>query len=136
MLDRDGASALTYEVAEGYAPLRAAIRDYVSALGIRTRADNILITGGAQQALDLAIQALVAEGETIVTSNPTYLGIIDIARARRIQVHGIPTDEYGIRLDYLGTLFDGKSAASHLRHAYIPEPDRALDAPSSSPPTD
>ncbi|MDQ7036478.1 MAG: PLP-dependent aminotransferase family protein [Anaerolineae bacterium] len=101
VLERDGATALTYEMAEGYPPLRAAVRDYVSALGIRTRADNVLITGGTQQALDLVIQAPVAEGETIVTSNPTYLGMIDIARTRRIQIHGIPTDKDGIRLDCL-----------------------------------
>jgi len=101
VLDRDGATALTYEVAEGYGPLRAAIRDYVSALGIQTRPSNVLITGGAQQALDLVIQALVAEGQTIVTANPTYIGVIDIARTRRINVHGIPMDKDGIRLDCL-----------------------------------
>ena len=101
VIDRDGANALTYEVAEGFGPLRAAIRDYVSALGIRTRPSEILVTGGAQQGIDLVIQALVAEGQTIVTSNPTYIGVIDIARTRRINVHGIPMDEHGIRLDCL-----------------------------------
>ncbi len=101
VLDRDGASALSYEVAEGYGPLRAAIRDYVSALGIQTRPADILVTGGAQQGIDLVIQALVAEGQTIVTANPTYIGVIDIARTRRINVHGIPMDEHGIRLDCL-----------------------------------
>ncbi|MEO1288117.1 MAG: PLP-dependent aminotransferase family protein, partial [Chloroflexota bacterium] len=101
VIDRDGASALTYEVPEGYGPLRGAIRDYVSALGIQTRPNNVLVTGGAQQAADLVIQALVAEGETIVTANPTYIGVIDIARTRRINVHGVPMDEYGIRVDCL-----------------------------------
>ncbi|MGB7338316.1 MAG: PLP-dependent aminotransferase family protein [Phototrophicaceae bacterium] len=101
VLDRDGAAALTYEVAEGYGPLRSAIRDYVSALGIQIRPSNVLVTGGAQQAIDLVIQALVAEGQTIVTANPTYIGVIDIARTRRINVHGIPTDEHGIRVDAL-----------------------------------
>ena len=101
VIERDGARALSYEATEGFAPLRSAVRDYVSALGIRTRADNVLITGGAQQALDMTIQALVAEGETIVTSNPTYIGVIDIARTRRIHVHGIPMDEDGVRIDCL-----------------------------------
>lgn len=101
VIDRDGANALTYEVTEGYAPLRAAVRDYVSALGIQSRPSEILITGGAQQALDLAIQSLVSEGQTIVTANPTYVGIIDIARTRRINVHGVPIDEHGIRIDCL-----------------------------------
>lgn len=101
VLDRDGARALTYEVTEGYAPLRLAIRDYVSALGIQSRMENIMITGGAQQGIDMIVQALVPEGETIVTANPTYVGIIDIARTRRLQVQGIPMDDEGIRLDCL-----------------------------------
>lgn len=101
VLERDGSRALGYEQAEGYAPLRATVRDYVSALGIRCSLDQVLITGGTQQALDLVVQSLVAEGETIVTENPTYLGMIDIARARRVNLHGIPIDEDGMRMDFL-----------------------------------
>jgi DNA-binding transcriptional MocR family regulator len=101
VLDRDGPNALGYEAAEGFGPLRMAVRDYVSALGIRCSADQVLITGGAQQALDLAIQALCSENETVITENPTYLGMVDIARARRVQLHGIGMDEDGIRLDEL-----------------------------------
>ncbi|MAU13415.1 MAG: hypothetical protein CL607_26590 [Anaerolineaceae bacterium] len=101
VLERDGASAMLYERPEGYGPLRSGVRDYVSALGIMCSVDNVLITGGAQQAIDLVLQALVSENETIVTSAPTYIGILDVARARRLQVHSIPMDEDGIRLDCL-----------------------------------
>ncbi len=101
VLERDGAAALNYEVPEGFLPLRAAVRDYVSALGIQCSPNNILITGGTQQALDLVIQAVLSERDTLVTENPTYIGMIDIARTRRVQMHGIATDEEGIRLDML-----------------------------------
>ncbi|MBC8099680.1 MAG: PLP-dependent aminotransferase family protein [Armatimonadetes bacterium] len=101
VLDRDGARALAYEEPEGYAPLRTAVRDYVSALGIQCNASDVLITGGTQQALDLVIQALLSEGETLVTEDPTYIGMIDIAQTRRVQLQGIPMDEDGIRLDIL-----------------------------------
>jgi DNA-binding transcriptional MocR family regulator len=101
IIERDGASALGYEQSEGYTPLRATVRDYVSGLGIRCTVDNVLITAGAQQATDLAVQSLLREGDTLVTANPTYLGILDIARARRVNVHGIPMDEDGMRLDLL-----------------------------------
>jgi DNA-binding transcriptional MocR family regulator len=101
VLERDGAKALSYELPEGYGPLRVAVRDYVSALGIQCMTDNVLITGGAQQGIDLVVQALLSEDETVVTSNPTYLGMIDIARTRRVQVHGINSDEEGLRLDML-----------------------------------
>lgn len=101
VLDRDGTKAMGYEIAEGFAPLRTAVRDYVSALGIRCSPDQILITGGTQQALDLVVQGLLSEGEVIVTENPTYLGMIDIARTRRVQLHGVDSDQDGIRLDML-----------------------------------
>jgi DNA-binding transcriptional MocR family regulator len=101
VFDRDGTKALAYEIAEGFAPLRVAVRDYVSALGIRCTADQVLITGGTQQGIDLVVQALLSEGDLVVTENPTYLGIIDIARTRRVQIHGIDMDNDGVRVDML-----------------------------------
>ena len=105
VIDRDGAAALSYEVAEGYLPLRIAVRDYVRAIGIRCRHQDVLITGGAQQAIDLVVQSLVNPGETLLTADPTYLGILDIAQARRVRIQGIPIDEHGIRIDALESAF-------------------------------
>ncbi|MBA3867647.1 MAG: PLP-dependent aminotransferase family protein [Anaerolineae bacterium] len=101
VLDRDGAKAMGYEIAEGYSPLRSAVRDYVSGLGIHCSPEQVLITGGTQQGCDMVVQALLSEGDLMVTENPTYLGMIDIARTRRVQIHGIDVDEGGIRLDML-----------------------------------
>ena len=101
VIERDGAGALSYELPEGYLPLRVAVRDYVRAIGIDCRADDVLITGGAQQAIDLVLQSLMNPGETLLTADPTYLGIIDIAMARRVHIHGVPVDEDGIRMDAL-----------------------------------
>ncbi|MEL6271214.1 MAG: PLP-dependent aminotransferase family protein [Chloroflexota bacterium] len=119
VLERDGADALTYEVTEGYGPLRAAVRDYVSSWGIRSAASQVLITGGTQQALDLVIQSILSENDVLVTSNPTYLGIIDIARTRRVQIHGIQMDEEGIRLDCLENfLIDHRPKLLYLTPSY------------------
>ncbi len=101
VIDRDGAAALSYEAAEGYLPLRSAVRDYVRAIGIQCRLDDVLITGGAQQAIDLVLQSLLSPGDTLVTADPTYLGVMDIAQARRVHIHGIPIDDDGIRIDAL-----------------------------------
>ena len=101
VLNRDGASAVTYEDAEGYMPLREATRDYVTSQGINCRAEDILITGGAQQALDLVIQSILSPGDILLTANPTYLGVLDIAHVRRAVPMGVPVDEDGIRLDAL-----------------------------------
>lgn len=101
VLDRDGAAAVAYEETEGYAPLREAVSDYVASLGIESKPEQVLITGGCQQALDLAVQALLGEGDILLTTNPTYLGILDIARIRRVNVIGVPVDSDGMQLDYL-----------------------------------
>ncbi len=101
VIDRDGADALSYEAAEGYQPLRSAVRDYVRAIGIRCRYQDVLITGGAQQAIDLVVQSLMKPGDTLLTADPTYLGIIDIAQARRVRIHGLPVDDQGLRIDAL-----------------------------------
>lgn len=101
VLDRDGAAALSYEAPEGYPPLRKAIAAYVRNFDITCDDGHVLITGGAQQALDLAVQSLTNASDWIITSNPTYTGILDIARARRLRVFGVPLDEQGMQLDLL-----------------------------------
>jgi DNA-binding transcriptional MocR family regulator len=101
VFQRDGVSAMTYEEAEGYMPLRQATRDFVTSQGIDCRAENILITGGAQQAIDLVIQSLLNQGDILLTTNPTYIGVLDIAHIRRVAPMGLPVDEDGIRLDVL-----------------------------------
>jgi DNA-binding transcriptional MocR family regulator len=115
VLDRDGVTAITYEDPEGYMPLREATRSYVTSQGINCRAEDILITGGTQQALDLVIQSILSPGDVLLTANPTYLGILDIAHVRRVAPMGVPCDEHGIRLDALeNILFD-----HHPRLLYI-----------------
>jgi len=106
VLSRDGSAAIAYEDAEGYLPLRQSIAALLRPQGIETSADNILITGGCQQALDLAVQALLEPGDVMLTGAPTYTGILNIARARKITVIGVPVDEHGMQVDVLETLID------------------------------
>ena len=101
VLDRDGAAAVAYEEAEGFPPLRQQVSEYVTSLGIQCHPDDVLVTGGAQQALDLVVQTLLGEGDRMLTSNPTYLGILDIAHVRRVIPVGVPLDSEGIRIDAL-----------------------------------
>lgn len=99
VLDRDGAAAVAYEEADGYPPLRAGVTEYVSSLGITCQPDDVLITGGTQQALDLVVQAVLGEGDALITGSPTYLGILDIAHVRRVRPVGVPVDADGIRIE-------------------------------------
>jgi DNA-binding transcriptional MocR family regulator len=104
VLARDGAAAVAYESPEGYLPLREAIARSLRAQGIDTHAGEILITGGCQQALDLAVQALVNPGDVLLTANPTYAGMLDIAQARGVAAVGVPVDAEGMRTDALEAL--------------------------------
>lgn len=97
VLDQDGAAAVTYEETEGYPPLRRHVSEYVTSLGIQCHPDDVLITGGAQQALDLVVQTVLSEGDVLLTSNPTYLGILDIAHVRRVIPVGVPMDGEGMQ---------------------------------------
>ena len=101
VLSRDGAAAVTYEEPQGYQPLRQSVAGYVSSLGIQCSADDVLITGGTQQALDLVVQTVLSAGDGLVTGNPTYLGILDVARVRRMVPVGVPVGPEGMRLDAL-----------------------------------
>ncbi|MBN1202228.1 MAG: PLP-dependent aminotransferase family protein [Anaerolineae bacterium] len=119
VLDRDGAGAVDYEEAEGYPPLRQAVSEYVSSLGIRCHADDVLITGGAQQALDLVVQTVLSNGDTLITGNPTYLGLLDIAHVRRVIPIGVPFDAQGMRLDALeATIEDHRPRLIYIAPTY------------------
>lgn len=68
--------ALQYSTTEGYLPLRQWIADRMGQSGVKAGADNILITSGSQQALDLIGKLLLDAGDTVVTARPTYLGAL------------------------------------------------------------
>lgn len=96
VLDRDAGAALGYEPTEGYPPLRRAIAESVHAFGINVTGDQVLVTGGCQQAIDLAVQSLVPQGGAILTTDPTYIGLLDIARTRGLEVISVPFTADGL----------------------------------------
>jgi DNA-binding transcriptional MocR family regulator len=108
VLDRDQGDALGYEPTEGYEPLRAAIATHVHQLGIRAKPGQILVTGGCQQAIDLAVQSLVPQGGALLTTDPTYIGLIDIARMRGIELLTVPFEGAGLDFDALDRLIEQK----------------------------
>lgn len=108
VLDRDGAQALRYEPSTGYLPLRRSVCGHVSTYGIRCQPDEVLITGGAQQSIDLILQALTQPGDAIVSANPTFLGLLDSLYARRLQFLGIPLDDEGMEMTKLEEALQNK----------------------------
>jgi 2-aminoadipate transaminase len=96
-----GAKALQYGATEGYGPLREMIADNARHNGIEATTDNILITSGAQQALDLLGKILINPGDRILVENPAYLGALQAWNAYQAEYISISMDDDGMITDAL-----------------------------------
>jgi 2-aminoadipate transaminase len=94
-------SCLHYDPPVGRPALRKQIELYLKAQDIETDADNILITSGAQQAIDLAVRALVPQGAPVVVERPAYYGALNALRGVRARILDVPLDDDGMNLDAL-----------------------------------
>jgi len=96
-----GAQALQYGTTEGYRPLRELITRHSARYGIIVTPDNVLITSGSQQALDLLGKILINPGDRILVESPTYLGALQAWSAYGAEYVTVPMDENGMVTDAL-----------------------------------
>jgi GntR family transcriptional regulator/MocR family aminotransferase len=101
VMRRDGAAGLEYGDPRGYAPLRSTIAHVLASQGLQAHPDSVLITAGSQAALALVAQLLLKPGDAILVESPTYSGALDLFRALRFGVVGIPTDGRGMQVEAL-----------------------------------
>ncbi len=85
----------------GLPALRAAIADHLTALGLPTAPDEVLVTTGAHQAIVLVAELYLGAGSHVVVESPSWPGCLDVFRARGATVTGVPIDADGIRPDLL-----------------------------------
>lgn len=88
--------ALAYGPAQGSLVLREWIAQDMTERGIRTEADEILITNGSQQAIDLIARAFVDPGNLVLLENPTYSGAISTFHSFGARLAGLPLDGEGL----------------------------------------
>ncbi len=99
-LSRWGSATLEYGPIEGFPPLRAAIAARMSAAtGHGVTVENVLLTTGAMQGLDLIGKVLVDPGDLIVAQFPTYLGALDAWRPRQPRYEKLTWDFTGRDFD-------------------------------------
>lgn len=101
VLSRQGTTALQYSATEGYRPLREWIVAYMARYGIEAAAENVLITSGSQQALDLIGKIMINPGDLILTERPSYMGALQAWRAYQAEFVAVPADDDGLRVDLL-----------------------------------
>jgi 2-aminoadipate transaminase len=95
----DGEKALQYSTTEGYAPLRQWIAARMQSKGIRAEADNILITSGSQQGLDLLAKVLVNTGDKVLVERPTYLAALQTFSLFEVNFVTVASDDEGMDID-------------------------------------
>lgn len=95
------ATALQYGSTAGLESTRQVVCDLVRDIGVRAKPENVMLTAGAQEALDLIAKTFIDEGDIILTEGPTYLGALQAFSAYEPDVRCIPFDEAGMRMDLL-----------------------------------
>jgi 2-aminoadipate transaminase len=93
--------ALQYGETEGYRPLRELIAENLCRYGINASTQNVLITSGSQQALDLLGKLLINSGDRILVEAPTYLGALQAFNVYGAEYASIPVDDDGLQTEFL-----------------------------------
>jgi len=96
VLSDSGKVALQYGPTDGYAPLREWIANSLSNEGSTILPEQILMTSGSQQALDLLGKVLVDEGSRVLVETPSYLGALQAFSVYRPEFKSVDTDEHGL----------------------------------------
>ncbi len=105
-------SVLQYSVSEGYTPLRRHLTEYMKKEhNIGREGDDILITTGAQQVMDLCSKALVNEGDVVICEAPSFIGSLNTFRSYNAKLVGVPVEPDGMSITALEqALKDNKNA--------------------------
>jgi len=93
--------ALQYSATEGYEPLRELIANKMARYGIEARVENVMITSGSQQALDLIGKLFINRGDRVLVEAPTYLGALQAFNTYGADYISVPIDDDGLRTDQL-----------------------------------
>ena len=101
VLTEHGTTALQYTTTEGYRPLRELLVRHMARYGVDVGPENVLVTSGSQQALDLVGKLLINPGDRVLTEEPTYLGALQAFNAYQADYLPVPIDDEGLDLDAL-----------------------------------
>jgi 2-aminoadipate transaminase len=103
-LSQEPGAALQYGATEGYGPLREQIAGFMNSKGAAVAPEQLIVTTGSQQALDLLGKTLVGPGDKVIVEGPTFLATIQCFRLYGAELISAPLDEEGVDVDRLEQL--------------------------------
>jgi len=101
VLAEHGAQALQYGPTQGYRPLREMITRHTARYGITITPDHVLVTSGAQQALDLIGKVFLNPGDRVLVEAPTHVGALQAWQSYQAEYVSVPVDAEGLHIDLL-----------------------------------
>jgi 2-aminoadipate transaminase len=101
LLREKGATALQYGPTEGEFALREEIAKWMSREKTSVGPENILVTSGSQQGLDIVSKVFLDPKDIVIVESPTYIGGLQAFTAYRARMIGVPQDNCGMRMDLL-----------------------------------
>lgn len=102
LLKENPVLALQYGLTEGYVPLRDTLKKYmVEKYGVNMEGNDLIITSGAQQVMDLVTKSLVNEGDVVITEAPSFIGSLNTFRSYNARLVGVPMDDDGMNMEAL-----------------------------------
>ncbi len=104
VLRREGARLLQYGSSDGHPPLKNLLSARLRREGMPVEPDELLITNGCQQSLDLLRRSLLAPGDAVACENPTYTGVSQVFNTPGLRLIGVPVGAEGINLDFLAAV--------------------------------
>ncbi|KQL45535.1 aminotransferase [Brevibacillus choshinensis] len=110
-----GAKSLQYGLTDGYLPLREWVAARMKQKHMNVGVDNMLLTTGSQQAVDLLCRVYLDEGDVVLVENPTYLAAVQLFQFRGIRAIPVDGDAEGMDLDDLAA----KIAKYRPKMAYV-----------------
>lgn len=105
VLSQEPGAALQYGATEGYNPLREQLSAFMAAKGAQgVRPEDLIVTTGSQQALDLLGKTLISPGDKVIVEGPTFLATIQCFRLYGAELVSAPVDGNGVDADALERL--------------------------------
>lgn len=102
VMEQETILALQYGVTEGYAPLIDELKAMLQRrLGLGREFDELIVTSGATQVMELLTKVLCNEGDSVAVEDPSFIGSLNAFRSYGVNLRGVPIDDDGINIEAL-----------------------------------